>query len=410
MSDELPCILFVDDEPPVLDGLRRKMFGQSDRWTMIFATSGNQALEFMTERVADVVVSDMRMPGMDGAQLLDTIRHLYPATARFILSGYAEREALFRTIGPAHQYFTKPSDSESLVRAIERALAIRKRLHSPDLLALISGATGLPALPQAFTELFEQFQSPNGSVAEVSRIICSDVGLTAQLLKLVNSAYFFLPTKVMDVRQAVRMLGFDLVRSLTLLAGVFRAVASEGVDLPALERLSDRSLKIGAVARRIAIREGADAAMAEQSQCAGMLAHVGSLILFARRPQEMLAMQFELDRSGAGNLLSLEQQRFGASHPEIGSALLSLWGFGDALVEAVLYHHTPAAAASDGGQTIGLTTLVHAAQALVRPGAAGGSLADAQKGGIDMDYVRRVGAVDRISVWAGEVAGAEKES
>jgi len=406
MNKGVPTLLFVDDERPVLDGMRRKLSDQEDRWNMLFANSGSEALEIMDAQPVDVVITDMRMPGMDGAALLDEVRQRHPSAARFILSGYSEREAIYRTLGPAHQYFAKPCDAQLLIEAVERTLTIRTRLQSPDLLALISGAKTIPALPRALSELFERLQSPNGSAADIARIISADIGMTAQVLKLVNSAYFFVPSKVSDVLQAVRLLGFELIRSVAVLAGVFEAFHTSGIDMAAVLQLGNRSMMIGAVAKRIAEMEKLDAAAVDQSQCAGMLSHIGSLILFANRPEEMKSLRRELDASG-GELILAERRIFGACHSELGACLLSLWGFGDPVVEAVLEHHRPSAV--ERPAKIGPTAVVHAAQCLVKPGLAGGDLDALRKGGLDVDYLRQIGAVDRITAWMAIASRTNKD-
>jgi len=406
MNKGVPTLLFVDDERPVLDGMRRKLSDQEDRWNMLFANSGSEALEIMDAQPVDVVITDMRMPGMDGAALLDEVRQRHPSAARFILSGYSEREAIYRTLGPAHQYFAKPCDAQLLIEAVERTLTIRTRLQSPDLLALISGAKTIPALPRALSELFERLQSPNGSAADIARIISADIGMTAQVLKLVNSAYFFVPSKVSDVLQAVRLLGFELIRSVAVLAGVFEAFHTSGIDMAAVVQLGNRSMMIGAVAKRIAEMEKLDAAAVDQSQCAGMLSHIGSLILFANRPEEMKSLRRELDASG-GELILAERRIFGACHSELGAYLLSLWGFGDPVVEAVLEHHGPSAVGR--AAKIGPTAVVHAAQCLVKPKLAGGNKDVLRQAGLDIDYLGKIGAADRIAAWTALASSTNKD-
>lgn len=389
-----PVILFVDDEVEVLEGLRRCLIDQEDQWKLLFTTSAADALEVMEKVSVDVVVTDMRMPGMDGAALLDEVRQRHPGAGRFILSGFSQRETLFRTLGPAHQYFGKPCDSKALVQAIERTVEFRRRLNTPDLLALIAGATAVPVLPKSLIELFEELQSPDGSIASVTRIISADIALTAQVLKLVNSAYFFLAAHVSDVLHAVRLLGFDLIRSIATLAGVFSTFRSAGIDFSAVQRLEERSLSLGAVARRIATIERLEPALVSQCQCAGMLAHVGSLVLFSNRPDGMARLRSELDTSG-GNIIEAEKRYFGASHAEVGACLLGLWGFTDTIVEAVLCHHAPSTESANSSDVLGPTAIVHAAQYLVKTPPVPG-------GGLDHDYLARVNSAERISLWAEE--------
>ena len=399
MKADLPTVLFVDDEASLLEGLRRKLHSQE--WRMLFATSGAEALEIMAGKPVDAIVSDMRMPGMDGAALLEEVRRRYPATIRFILSGHADRESFFRTLLPTHQYFAKPCDTDHLVRTVERALAIRKKLHSPELLALISASTAIPTFPMALLELFEEIQSPAGSVAEVGRIVASDVGLTAQVLRLVNSSYFSLPSRVADVRQAVHLLGLDLVRSVAVVSGVFGLFQTIGVDMEKILYLEELSLLVGTIALRIAKVEAVDKEMADQIHCAGMLSHIGSLFLFASRPQEMTKLQHDIEITGE-DVVSAERRQFGAAHPELGGALLQLWGFSDAVVEAVLYHHHP----SDGGlhcsDILGPITIVHAAQFLARIKTEDDLQDDSWKADLDLGYLNHVDALQHLDKWARE--------
>src|SRR5450755_4506465 len=104
----MKTLLFVDDEPNVLQGLQRQLRPMRNEWDMHFVENGQKALDFMAAQPVDIVVSDMMMPGMDGAQLLSEVVRRHPQTVRLILSGHAEREAVLRLVGPAHQYLSKP--------------------------------------------------------------------------------------------------------------------------------------------------------------------------------------------------------------------------------------------------------------------------------------------------------------
>lgn len=101
-------VLFVDDEHNILSGLKRMLRSQRNEWDMEFADSGQAALEIMANAPFDAVITDMRMPGMDGAQLLEQVKSLYPETVRFVLSGHSEQELVMRSVGPSHQYLSKP--------------------------------------------------------------------------------------------------------------------------------------------------------------------------------------------------------------------------------------------------------------------------------------------------------------
>jgi YesN/AraC family two-component response regulator len=112
-------VLFVDDEKQILDGIRRLFSDQSDVWEMQFARGGEEALKLCQASRFDVVVSDMRMPGMDGATLLGHVKGLFPDAARLILSGYADVALATRAIPVAHRVLAKPCDAIELQTAIE---------------------------------------------------------------------------------------------------------------------------------------------------------------------------------------------------------------------------------------------------------------------------------------------------
>jgi DNA-binding NtrC family response regulator len=111
-------ILFVDDEPAMLSSLRCMFRKQRHQWDMVFASSGREALAEMSKAPFDVLISDMRMPEMDGAELLAEVQARWPQVTCFILSGYAEAEARARATAVARAYFSKPCDIEMISAAI----------------------------------------------------------------------------------------------------------------------------------------------------------------------------------------------------------------------------------------------------------------------------------------------------
>src|SRR5579885_317791 len=112
-------ILFVDDEPNVLDGLQRMLRSQRKEWDMVFVGSGAEAIAALSQQVYDVIVTDVRMPEMDGSRLLEYVRQHFPRMVRIVLSGYFEREAALRAAGVAHQYLAKPCDPARLRETID---------------------------------------------------------------------------------------------------------------------------------------------------------------------------------------------------------------------------------------------------------------------------------------------------
>lgn len=120
----MKTLLIVDDEPNVLLGLQCQLQPRRNEWDMNFVDGEAKALEFMATHPVDIVVSDQMMPGMDGSQLLNEVVKRHPQTVRIILSGHAEREAVLRLVGPAHQYLSKPCDADELCKATIGAFAL----------------------------------------------------------------------------------------------------------------------------------------------------------------------------------------------------------------------------------------------------------------------------------------------
>jgi DNA-binding NtrC family response regulator len=115
-------ILFVDDEPPVLTAIERQLRKDRARWEMVFVVGGQRGLEELHKACFTVVVSDFRMPYVDGVTLLNEAGATCPTTVPIMLSGDAEAIAMSRAVPALHQLLTKPCDAATLRDAIERAV------------------------------------------------------------------------------------------------------------------------------------------------------------------------------------------------------------------------------------------------------------------------------------------------
>jgi len=113
-------VLFVDDEPEVLEGLRTLLHKERRKWDLAFVGGGAAALAEMKTTPFDVVVSDVRMPGIDGVELLRRVKDDYPSTGRIVLSGHTDPESMRKLSPIANRFLTKPCDSDTLRSAIQR--------------------------------------------------------------------------------------------------------------------------------------------------------------------------------------------------------------------------------------------------------------------------------------------------
>uniref|UniRef100_I2PYT6 Putative signal transduction protein n=1 Tax=Desulfovibrio sp. U5L TaxID=596152 RepID=I2PYT6_9BACT len=333
-------ILFVDDEPNVLSALRRMFHDMRGEWEMAFASDGAAGLAMIAEQPFDVVVADMRMPGMDGAMFLREAQIRNPGAIRIVLSGHSDREMILQTVRPAHQFLPKPCQPAELKAAIARSLGLREVFLDERVKNVVAKLDRLPTVPRLYTALLDLLSCEDPSMREVASLIAQDVGMSAGILKLVNSAFFGLRTHVSSPAHAVNLLGLEVIKALVLGVGLFDRFRKEDFRDFDLEKLWAHSFGTGRLARLIAVGEGAPGAIQEHCYIAGLLHDVGKLVMATNFPdayREVIAACQE----GRGTVLDMERQVFGASHAEVGAYLLGLWGVDDPVVRAVYLHHEP---------------------------------------------------------------------
>ena len=122
----MPRLLFVDDDPRLLRGIQRALSFKCDEWEMSFASGGAEALALLERTNIDVVISDLRMPGMDGVEFLTEVKLRYPQIARLVLSGESGESLTAASRRVAQLYLFKPCDPDLLVATVDSVL--HKRL------------------------------------------------------------------------------------------------------------------------------------------------------------------------------------------------------------------------------------------------------------------------------------------
>lgn len=386
-------ILFVDDEPMVLQGLQRMLRGMREEWDMEFLDGGAKALARMAEQPVDVVVADMRMPGMNGAELLNEVMKRHPKTVRLILSGHADKDLILQCVGSTHQYLSKPCDPDSLKATVLRASSLDGTLQSESLKKLVGQMTRLPSIPTLYMEIVDKANQPDSSLEDVARIIARDPGMTAKILKLVNSAFFGLRRELSSTEEAVAYIGLDTIKSLVLSIHAFSQFAHANAGGLTMESLWAHSLNVAARSKLIAQLEQADRKAVDEAFTAGMLHDIGKLVLAANMP-EVFAQSVRLAEAEGLEFYRAEVQVLGASHADIGGYLLGLWGLPVPVVEAIALHHQPGLMPQPAFSPL---TIVHAADVLVWEGMAAATAMGRPQ--LDVDYLAAVGMTERVTVW-----------
>lgn len=328
-------VLFVDDDTEVLEDFRRLLGIAGVRWNIDLASSGDDAIKMLTNGVYDVIVSDLMMPGMDGAELLTIVREECPTVMRILMSGHSDVSFTARLVPQAHQFLMKPLDLETVIATVERAYEVGQRLADPELKALLGQITELPRPPQSVIRLNQLLDDGDADISEVVEVVEHDMALTAKLFQLVNSAYYGLGRTIQDVREAVSYLGMNAVRNLAVSIEVFRTVSSTSHShADVIAELNESGNDAAQIARQLVLgREQANEAF-----IAGLLHDVGLLALVSFMPDRYTALCDAARRSHLP-LADLELEIVGASHADLGAYLLDMWGLPFPIVEAVARHH-----------------------------------------------------------------------
>jgi len=356
-------VLFVDDDPLVLQGLKRMLWSLRDEWEMFFVEDGQSALIILQQNPIEVIISDMIMPGMDGAELMKQVWKLFPHVIRILLSGDSDQSRILRSVVPTHQFLLKPCDAETLKHTVDRAYQLQSLLKNDDIAKIVNGIVKLPSVPTLYTRLLQEIQSENPSLEIISDIIAQDLTMSARILQLVNSAFFNLPNQIKNPRQAVSLLGLNNIQAIVLYVNLFSG--EDEIKLVkdfSLKEIWNHSMKVANLARKILSLEPHTAEQASDAFCMGLLHDLGLLIL-AQVPQYqsiVLSAEFESKEQ-----LIQEYEILRTSHAEVGAYLLGIWGLPDHFVETVAFHHRPSQLG--GGQNITLTAL-HVAESLIRSG------------------------------------------
>ncbi|ACS86503.1 HDOD domain-containing protein [Musicola paradisiaca] len=350
-------VMFVDDESRVLSGIERALMMQDTGWEYRFASSGQEALAMLEEKPADVVVSDMRMPFMDGAELLAQVRNRWPGTIRIILSGYSEPAATLRMLDVAHRFVSKPCDSTVLLTMIESALTLRDMFRNPAVIEIVGGVNRLPAAPKVFTAVCRLLNDPGSDTRHIAELLGSDPALSAKIMQLANSTYFARGGHINDIGNAITHLGLDQVRQLVLASQVFADAKTDHC----VERLQRNALLAATLAARISSHQGLE-------PTAALLANIAWLIP-------------ELRESDGKAFTALDNVPMLAA---VGAYLLALWGLPMDIVEAVACHVRPSHSAEKVFGTIGI---VHVAVTLVNNGV------------LDLDYLEQTGVLNKLPQW-----------
>lgn len=382
-------ILFVDDDQNIIHGLKRMLYTKRREWKLLFASNGNEAINIISEQHVDIIVSDMRMPKMNGIELLNYIKVHYPHIIRIILSGYSDKEMILRSATTVHQFLAKPCDADTLIQTINKAYSLHKLIKNENLAKKISGMARLPSLPSLYYKIEERMQCNNVSLKEIGDLIAQDVAMTAKVLQLVNSAFFCLRKRVTSPQQAAIILGVNTLKMLVLYVHVFKSL--KDLPQPYFDNFVKHSVTVSKLSKEIARTEFKDSHLVDEACTAGLLHDIGKLILM-QVPEYYNNIEKLVYKKGC-SYTEAEYEIFQTTHAEVGAYLLGQWGIPDSIIEVSAYHNH---VSNFKGTKVSSLTIVHVANGLLTKKSISNQITYPK---IDMDYLESLNLIDKFNDW-----------
>ncbi|WP_417842213.1 response regulator [Thalassospira sp.] len=393
MSDA-PSIIFVDDDPNVLSGLRRRVRTKRPNWRLQFCDNGEEVLNLLQSRHSvDVIVSDMRMPVMDGAELFRKVSRLYPEIGRILLSGYADEHANLLGTSATHHFLMKPCDDQSIINAIERALILRSYLRDPYLLGVMSCLPGHYLWPTAFRNLQTTLYH-EGPVSEenLSHYAMDHSDCVSFIRHYARREGLIAANSTATLHHLFEILGIESVKALALLFEIYGNGDGESAEKdPELIR----SLIMAEIAARLGRHENSEFENIDASRAASLLAHVGSKLIETVLPNQSMTARHIADKNQC-DIISAEIDVMGISHAGLSACMAALWSFKHEIIEDIAFHHRPESAPTGRSSTL---AMVYAAQHFSREYGRSGRLVR-EKYPLSERYLATVGIGDKWTSWS----------
>ncbi len=196
----------------------------------------------------------------------------------------------------------------------------------------------IPTLPANFYKIIDSINNPDANIQEIANLISSDIGLTTKILRLVNSSYFGLSTKVATITHSLNILGLSPLSTLVLASEIISKFKDIPENFVTTESFWSHSVASGIAARQICKLK--NLANEELLYVAGMIHDIGSLLIFKEYPEEAKKALTQCNEWGI-NLVNAEKKALGFDHAQVGGALMEKWKLPEIIQETTQYHHLP---------------------------------------------------------------------
>lgn len=327
-------ILFVDDEPFVLSGLRRMCYPLRNNWDFIFAGSGIEAIKILENNDISILISDMRMPGINGLELFSIVQCRFPWVVRILLTGQTDKEMYGSAMFTSHYFLSKPADFKCLSMLLFNINNIAMYLNDKKIIEFIHKTIYLPSHRDVLYRLVNMFNDEIIENKSIVNLINKDISLSAQVLKFVNTSHFNISRRVVNIDEAVSLLGKDILGQLVENNNIFSQFTDDEYSKFGIDLLWKRSCETAVMSKKLAAAWSSDVSTKDDAYIAGLLLEIGKLILMRYSPDGYGNVLREVDRQKRREV-EVEKELFGADHAAVGAYLVSLWGLPSTIAEAV---------------------------------------------------------------------------
>jgi putative nucleotidyltransferase with HDIG domain len=393
MEQKIHYILFVTNDQAFEKKLTQSLQNCFDVWEISFARTTSDALNMLSQKQFDSIITDINIAGMDGFQFLNIVSQMNPGVVRFAFSDNTASHQSIRSTNLVHQMIPRSGNVETLFTIVERVCCLRDRLLDPQLRNIITSIKTLPSVPLLYNRLVRELDSDNASSQAIGEIISQDAAMTSKILQLVNSAFFGLPDNVSSPQRAVSLLGFNTIKALVLGIHIFAQYQGQSNRFISIEKMWKHSLAVSNLSFKIARNIGLNAKEQEDARIAGVLHDSGKLLFFN------IPGFFQKVIPGKYGVMTLESEYniLKTSHEEMGAYLLGMWGLPNVILEAVAFHHHPGKIVSN---KVEIVTALHIANGLI-------SMCDREmelkfEEYLDMPYLEKLSLTKKLDEWTSE--------
>lgn len=330
------AILFVDDERQILKSINR-LFMDSE-YDVFLADNGEEALQILEREKIDMIISDMRMPNMDGYQLLKKVKEKHPLVLRLVLSGYAEEKVVFKALrnNLAKFYLLKPWNNRKFIQIIDQVFQIESMIKDETILAIINNLEDIPTIPTLYHKLCSLIEQ-DADIKAITKVIEEDPAVASKILHIANSAFYGVKTG--SINQAILYLGLTNIKSIVLTTSVFNSLK---MDSPSLDK--DLLWKHSCICNKMVslfYKNLLGKNLLDTYMSAGLLHDIGRIALFNNFGEKYRNVLKIMNDHGGISIIEAEREIMSISHQEIGAYLLNWWELPQPIVESALFHHNP---------------------------------------------------------------------